>query len=817
VILSHNRLTRGQALYRVGLIGAGGLLLHTSFTVFSYGTFAEYPLTVLLLMLPALLGFGLIAAGALDKIRLPRWTILAAFLINALVFGIIWAQTLGVTRMGRPMIALTQTDSTIYTEAAAGLLLAGRNPYDWDYSAAMSSFRLSDVTSTPTLYGSQESAYPYPPLTIVLAAPFIAAGLPGIFCVLMLCYAGLIVVTYAAAPRWIAPVILLPLGIGFANDLPIFALIGVTDMVWVMLFAGMAALWDKRIGWAAVLFGLACAGKQSPWLITPFLVLRLYLEQPDARRGILSVLRFGLISGSVFLAINLPFIVMSPGLWLAGVLEPLIDTLIFYGQNSPVNLTQYGYLYLPKAWFLVASLTVLMVTCAVYWRHFPALRHTVWLLPGLYMWFSYRTLTTYWTFWVFPALVVACRAQFSIPSVSILPVRRSLRLTGAVAALGVIVLIGSGAALATTPPLKLQIQSPVIVGGGGRISQITLDVENTGTRPITPRFGIHQIAFSANPMIWQVIEGLPQVAPGTRGRYRIAPRSESNSFYGHDVVQIIVSDTTDYTLRAAATMGERSLLWPDAIPNANFTLWNVYGYSPILWDAVVESAGRAQMIPKNGRDAVVLTIVPEFTIQDKPDVDRPERTGERYYGIEARMPFPMQAFTLPWLTDPDQPAGARATLEIDDGTNIKIIDLAPTNGAWQTIEISLPAIYRAEGWELPPLKRAVYRGLELPWRLVTLRLLLTVDADTPGPVQAYFGGITQGDYQFAPQTFMAETLADPRRYYVRLGDELFGDGIFRRAATAYQRALDYPATSDEIADNIVIERRDRALQLSETP
>lgn len=795
IAVLNNRVSRAKTVFRIGLIGAGCLLLYTSFNVFITANIGEYPLTVLLLVLSGLAGLLLLGAATLHKLIVPRWIILAAFLANALILAVIWTQTLGSTRVGRPMIALTQTDSAVYTEVAAGLLLRGHNPYDWDYSATMAGYRLNDATGTPTLLGNQEGPYPYPPLTILLTAPFLAVGLPGVFSLILLSYLALLVLTYILAPRYIAPVVLLPLAIGFANDLPVFGLIGVTDTIWVVLLIGVAVFRDRPVI-AAVLYGLAASCKQSPWLIAPFLAIYLFAEQPDFRRGMIALLRFGLVSGGVFLLINLPFMIPNPRLWMLGVLEPLIDTLVFFGQNSPVNLTQYGYLYLPKPYFLIASMTMLAVTAFIYWRHFRSLRDVLWLLPGIYMWFSYRTLTTYWTFWVFPALVVLVRARFDPIHVTARPAKRW---TVALAAGAFVFIVGIGAMMILPPPMHLRVQSPVIVGLNGRASLITVEIENTSKQTVTPRFAVHQTSYSTNPLIWQVVSGLPQIAPGARNVYKIAPRGESNSFYGHDRVQLLVTDSTDYALRATVEIGERSLLWPDSIPNPQFTMWNYIATSPVLWELVSRTPGRIEMLQKDDRDVLSFTMV-------KGELKKP--VDERYVGLETQIVFPEKAFKIPYFTDSDFPADATIGIELDDGIHTKRFPFAPTDGKWLTAEIDIPQLYQAGGWEIPPLKRTVFRGLELPFRLVRVRLFLAADKDSINPIQVYFGAIEQPDYRIAPEHLMQETLNNPQAYYARIGDDLFTDGNYQRAAAAYQHALSYNPTDQDL-----IEKRDRALQL----
>jgi hypothetical protein len=122
-------------LLRIGLIGAGGILLHIATTVAASGLLVKSPENVFWLILSGGLAMvALAAAGLRQPAASLRWLILAAVIGEVLIKAVIWAQTTDYT-------AYVQIDSALYLEMAGELVQAGENPYDWDLAGVYNIYR----------------------------------------------------------------------------------------------------------------------------------------------------------------------------------------------------------------------------------------------------------------------------------------------------------------------------------------------------------------------------------------------------------------------------------------------------------------------------------------------------------------------------------------------------------------------------------------------------------------------------------------------------------------------------------------------------
>src|SRR3989338_3113839 len=113
----------------------------------------------------------------------------------------------------------------------------------------------------------------------------------------------LVGMVYFRTPPQIRGLILLPFlaNVEYAD----YTMGWVTDIVWVLLLVAMIFTWRRPV-WRAILFGLACSYKQAPWLLVPFILIRLLIDDqdPDRQPGVRRAIRFAIVAGGVFLAIN---------------------------------------------------------------------------------------------------------------------------------------------------------------------------------------------------------------------------------------------------------------------------------------------------------------------------------------------------------------------------------------------------------------------------------------------------------------------------------------------------------------------------------
>jgi uncharacterized membrane protein len=109
--------------------------------------------------------------------------------------------------------------------------------------------------------------------------------------------------------------------------------------------------------------------------------------------------KFALASVALFLVFNLPFMIMNMTAWFGNVLTPMTEDLVILSQGAS-QLTQVGLLPVDKVFYTVMTGAVAVVLIVNYYVYFDKLKYVVWILPGIILWFSYRSLTSYIIYWI---------------------------------------------------------------------------------------------------------------------------------------------------------------------------------------------------------------------------------------------------------------------------------------------------------------------------------------------------------------------------------------------------------------------------------
>ncbi len=778
-------------IFRLGLAIAGGLFIYLADILANTVSPASAALNVATFI--ALGAFGLFALASAGVHRPPkylRWLILAAYVMQVVIRAQLWIQSSGLPD-------LISTDVGLHTDLAGTLIRHGQNPYSWDFSGFADLYRTQQGSSTPLLNGASVSRYSYPALPFLLVAPLQALGLPGVFTLSILAHVAVLILIFVAAPRRWQPVILLPAVVGF--DFVNLTLIGSLDIVWTLALVGVVAVW-RRPTLRAILYGLAISFKQSPALLAPFLFIRLWKEDEQGRPPV-SILRFLLISSATFLLVNSPFLLWDPIAWLTGYTQPVRDSLVILSSGSLSTLTQGGILYLPKLFFLFVPLFVLGLLVILYWRHFNQLRHALWIFPGIVMWFSYRSLFSYWLFWSFPMILEVVNSQ---PALELPGRHPSWRPTLALAFGSVLMLFVVGAFVASPgAQIRLKLRPPMFARNGS-IDNLTVEVANLSDRIITPRFAVQSRRTYANPLPWYIEDGPRGLPAGETAAYTITANRSDRTFFGTEPVQLVVTDAGgDYSLRGVlAIEPDSGMLWPDMIRNSDYRMWDELYRIPVYWR--IFNINSASLVDKDGRMALRLGAPPAL---DMP-VESYLFTNFLYPGV----PFGI------WFYPPGGGGSEAYGLDIFDGANrlrmlfgpdpyvgpvdeaVHIIQRTVPAGAWTFQEIDLAAAYAEAGLSLPGLRRTRYRGLDIEAQLLELRLFFTNDQSKAREV--FFGPIVQGDDHLVPQELMADTLNDPAGYYQRLGRTYEDQNNFARALEAYQAALPFAPEDKDILASI---------------
>ena len=793
-ITDHRELPRSAnwqfVLLRLGLAGAGALLIQLAIQIATAAPLFSSRANIILVAVSGFSGLcSLVAAGVRRPSQALRWITLVAYVCVVIVRSIIWTQTSGT-------FTHVTIDQGIYNDLSGELIRRGENPYTWDFAGAFDLYRTAPLASTPRLDGSIKGPYNYPALAFLLSAPLQAVGLPGTFMVLVTAQIAVLLLLYFAAPRAIQPVILFPIFAGF--DFVGLSLIGVLDILWAAFLVAMVVVWKKPT-LRAILFGLAVSVKQIPWLVVPFLILRIWRDEetdsPASRVG-----KFAGISALTFIAVNGFFIMSDANAYLRGVTGPLWDNMVILSQGGLSTITHLGLIDLPKSYYLLATFSVLVLLLFWYWRHYDVLRDAFWIFPGILMWFSYRNLTAYWVYWVLPLLAaLMTRTPAATPTAN----SPGWRFTLAASAGVLMVLLSVGAYLSSLPDeIEIRLRGPMVTSQG-RVIRMEVEVMNRSQRDLIPRFAIQRFTTIANPQPWRIENGPLTLQPGETGTYRIFTNQEQSSFIVYEAAQLVVTDALgSYSLRGVATIGpDNSFLWPEAIPNPGFVFWDSGQSSPIWWglSGEVPGTGSVTLEDLKGRETLKLTL-------------EASDEGQNRVALESWIVFPSTPFGIWIYLDPpsDVQGSVAYGLELDDGQHTLrfqygahsrseriadgeyVIHQTVPAHTWVLQEVDFAAAYAQAGWQLPDLKPTTYKGMDTALRMVFLRIYLAADGPRNEPLVAHFGPIEQDYYRVTPQTLMAETLDDPAGYYIRLAESYSQGRNYGHALQANQRALDFP-------------------------
>lgn len=537
------------------------------------------------------------------------------------------------------------TDELAFDQYAAQLVQHGVNPYTHSMAGAFQLFHVSPDGYTFLLNGHTVASLSYPALSFLVYVPFLAAGWSTQLGVAVNVAAWVLstVIAFFLLPKRLRP---LAIVVGSFAGYVGYAVGGVTDALFLPLLLGAVYRWDRfdhERGWrrwrGPVLLGLAMAVKQTPWLVLPFLVAGVVLE--SSRRG---GRRAGLRTGARYLAVtlgafalpNLPFIVWSPHAWLSDVLTPIASQTVPAGQGL-VDLSLFLGL---GGGSLLAYSVVLVVVFVALWAAFvatyPSLKGWAVYLPSIVLFFSARSLGSYLVT-IFPAaLVAACsidrirrapapltrpggsakdwtgagapgEAQNGSPGPRVggawaahLYRRRVRYVVGA----GIVASsVAVGVALATTPPLALEITSVRTTGQLATVVQVDLNVTNTTNRPMAPAFTVEN--GGGITAFWIRASGPGRLPPYGTARYTLlAPNFEAQPEINSGFQ--VVAFTHDALSRSAA-------------------------YLPTSWHVSLSPDAVSRIVPVGERLIVRAQILNRF---DQP-VDRagePVSLGQIIYG-----------------------------------------------------------------------------------------------------------------------------------------------------------------------------------------
>jgi uncharacterized membrane protein len=468
------------------------------------------------------------------------------------------------------MISYT-TDTIVGTYMGVLRVLQLQSPYGFSIKPLLDKFGFSPSFYTPGVNGSFDFNLAYPSLSFLSILPFYFLGLHDVRDTVFIFFGLSILLIFGLAPARLKSVSLAPFGL-----FPFVIAGSWTDSVWAFFLVLTSVLWSRhpKASWTSL--GLAIAVKQIAIVAAPFLLIRLWHENPQSRVRSLAT-SVGLMLAAFFLP-NLPFIISTPGSWWADVVAPFLPNTpaqVPGGIGLSSALLDLG-IALPSTFFLVLMIGASSALLYLYARHYRGLNSVVFAFPILVFFFYYRSFPNYMAFWLFPLVFELCRLgspnlrlafPTRLPSIAWRPpagtllriVRQKLTPSLMVVMALTVAFVGvSGAYIsqASNPRSSIQINGVMDPDSIGAATIINVTVTNLLATPISPIFFVK---YSPLPYFWTTNSSL-QLNSGSASSYTISAPDAVSAVPRGDQFHILIYDKLTGQL-----LGESSL-WKADIP-----------------------------------------------------------------------------------------------------------------------------------------------------------------------------------------------------------------------------------------------------------
>ncbi len=784
-------------LLRIGLIGTGVVVLQTAALLWFLAESFRQPLSMALSAAAWIFGMICFVLAMLTRVpQKAQWVILVGLV------GAFWCSAY-IEQLNYTPLSVSHSDSEMVSEYAAEALRHGNNPYIWNFSDHTRVFRDRGFHVTTFLNSTAQNRVSYPALPTLNLLAFGLFGMGSVREVNLIFHTLMLVLIFMGTPYKLRPIILLPFFV--VRSFILISLGGIQDIVWSTLLVAMVLSW-KRPTLRGVLFGLACAYRQQPWFVAPFLLIYLWYEKAEISReerkqvsSPLDIIRnprlattdprlrkifyFSTVSFVIFLLINLPFILWDMQAWVLGVFEHMYAAFNIYSHGLGA-LSQYNLVSFPREFYTSLQLSSLAIMLIIHRRHPRSVGQAFWVFPGIFFFLYYRGLANYWLYWIPPLLIAVTRTRWQAP-IRKEPNTRWRWTTNLVVAVLAGNLLWGIFMLQHQPAIIVSLHYPI----ESPISRLDLTVNNTTDQILHPRFALQ--LHGNQPLPWGIIKGPERLKPGETGYYIIQAPSLSYTPLPANGAQVVISDASnDYKLRAVINLpNDATFNNPDAIVNPAYTFWWSYQQNPARW---LWNASEGEVIPPrlekiDGQSALVLsveggvgrlsqsvTFPDQFSIWVRPATLVPDPPQEAY-GLEI-----VDKKHRLWVLFGDR----EGSYLIEQGFGVVYLR-TPLN-QWSQQSIDPAELYSRFGWELPAYSLRNRQGIEFAARQVSFSLLVSGTQ-----VSGVFGPIEQDTDFASPHNLIAEAIAHPDIYYVNMGKEYYRQRNFDLAAEAYQHALEY--------------------------
>lgn len=435
------------------------------------------------------------------------------------------------------------TDESAFVQYAANLQLHGHNPYTASLLPALTHFRVPIQYATYKLNGTIASTLAYPSLSFLLVIPalLITGGTQAIIGENAVFLGFELILVFLFLPRQYRSLgVVLVLGLPFLFDYTLGGDI-ITFSIPLMLVVayrwsdiGRSGGFDLGDVIRAICLGLAVSITQFPWFVVPFLLVGIWrlrsVEFGHVRALLLSTRFLGIVLVTFFV-VNLPWIAANPKAWVTGVLSPLTQHAIPFGQGV-IDLTAFfriGGGNLDD--YTIASACVLLALLAGYLIFFRQLGRAAFVLPSVVFLFSTRSLSEYFimidALWLVSIASPGESIRHYDPGIRSQPdpedTAASLRNRGLGIALVALPAIAAtwflAAALTTTAPMNIRIKSVETNGQFRAIWKIEATVTNSSASRLVPHFATDASGYMTT--FWNRVSGPRYLRPGERAVYTL--------------------------------------------------------------------------------------------------------------------------------------------------------------------------------------------------------------------------------------------------------------------------------------------------------
>jgi uncharacterized membrane protein len=443
------------------------------------------------------------------------------------------------------------TDAAAFNQRATELLVRGVNPYGATFTAAHLLLNHANDFWTYLLNGGHVDQLSYPAGSFLLQAPFQLLGLHhlGTDWVDLLAWIAAAVILYLVSPwyaKWLSPLLLL------ASVFTYMFAFGGTDALFVPFMMLAARRWDDFVlhhgarwtRWVGpVALGVACSIKQTPWFTVPFFVVGIIIEANHHGIPVLrTVSHYVALVATPFIAMNLPFIVWSPGEWWHGILLPMSQPLIPDGQGL-VSLVTHGLLHVVHPTDLqLASLLTMLALLVSFCFWYPALKRSWMFVVPLILFLPSRSLSSYLVDFI-PAAFVMVLTTERVPqrwTLRIRPVVRHLCVGVPVAATFVAIVLAFSSA-----PIAIALDHYGSSSRNQYMDDMTITLTNDTGSAITPH--VMAVVGDGHPVgFWRPVN--PSAATTIAAHQRVTwtlrpPRYMKAPTYGESWLMEVLTTT----------------------------------------------------------------------------------------------------------------------------------------------------------------------------------------------------------------------------------------------------------------------------------